>query len=60
MKVVNRKRAMLVCLIIMVLMLFESLTGNLFLYFDVVSWIFGIVAGWALRETLVRKSEKEE
>ena len=62
MKVVNRKRGMIVCCIVMVWMLFESMTGRLFLYFDFVSLIFGLVVGWALRETLepIHEGESEE
>ena len=59
MKLVNRKRGMIVCLIIMILMLVESLTRTLFLHFDIMSLIYGLVVGWALRETLVTKPEGE-
>ena len=60
MKTVNRKRAMIVCLVILIIMLFESITNTLFLHADNMSLVYGVVMGWALRETLSSKQEDEE
>ena len=60
MKTVNRKRAMIVCLVILIIMFFESITNTLFLHSDNMSLVYGVVMGWALRETLSSKQEDEE
>jgi hypothetical protein len=60
MKHVNRIRALVVCLIILIIMLFESITGSLFLHYDLLAWIYGIAIGWALRDTLESKQEDKE
>ena len=50
MKNINRKFAMVVCLIILVPIIFVTIVNHWIP--DIFSWIFGVVVGWAFRETL--------